>query len=131
MRGARWAHREEGTSELLEFLILVPILLAIALLIWQMFIFGHAMVVTANSAREGARAAAACEGSVAAGKEMARRAALGYQITPKIERGPREVKATIYTHVPMLRIPYLLPNARPVEIHATARMRREWGPRCP
>jgi len=124
----RLLKKEEG-AELVAFLILVPILLAIAMLIWQMFLFGHAMVVTGNAAREGARAAAACEGSVSAGRNAAYAAASGYEIEPSISRGSTVV-AHIRTHVPVLRIPYFMPDGKEVWISATSRMKRERGPKC-
>lgn len=125
---AQLLRQEEGVSEVLEFLILLPILLGIALLIWQMFIFGHAMVVTANAAREAARAEAACERTIS-GEAAARAAASGYTVRTEVHHGS-EVRVTVHTTVPVLQIPIFLPEGRDVEIPATARMRCERGPRC-
>jgi len=50
--------REEGI-ELIEFVGLMPIVFILGLIVWQMMLFFHTQMITANAAREGARALSA------------------------------------------------------------------------
>ncbi len=58
----RSADNEDG-SQLIEYIAVVPFLFVVALIGWQFLLVGHTFVVTANGAREGARALAVCRGT--------------------------------------------------------------------
>ena len=52
--------QEEDGSQFIEFIATLPFLLSTILIGWQFLVAGHTFIVTANAAREGARALAVC-----------------------------------------------------------------------
>jgi hypothetical protein len=53
--------REERGIEVIEFVGVLPLILMVALIIWQFILFANVALITASAAREGARAAATYE----------------------------------------------------------------------
>jgi pilus assembly protein CpaE len=51
----------ERGIEIIEFMGILPIILMVAMIIWQFITFAHVAFITASAAREGARAAATYE----------------------------------------------------------------------
>jgi hypothetical protein len=47
--------------EVVEFVVITGLIMVVGLIIWQFMVFGHTQMITANAAREGARAASVCE----------------------------------------------------------------------
>jgi hypothetical protein len=58
MRG--FPGRDAGL-EVVEFVVITGLIMVVGLIIWQFMVFGHTQMITANAAREGARAASVCE----------------------------------------------------------------------
>lgn len=54
-------HEEHG-SQLVEYIVVLPMLFIAVMIGWQFFLAGHTFVITANAAREGARTLAVCGG---------------------------------------------------------------------
>lgn len=94
--------RDEGAAEILEFLAVLPILLFMGMLIWQLFIGGHAIVVGANAAREGARVLASCRGTDGDAVRQAVSAAPEFDVsvTPRSASCGGQVEVTVQVQVP-------------------------------
>jgi hypothetical protein len=58
MRRFTW---QEAGLEVVEFVVMTGLILVVGLIIWQFMVFGHTQMITANAAREAARAASVCE----------------------------------------------------------------------
>jgi hypothetical protein len=105
---ARLSGREQDEKgvEMVEFLGIMPWLLLTGLLMWQVMVFGHAALVTAAAAREGARSAAAYEDaygavarSVGSYQFMVSAGACGAEGAP--------VSVTVRLKIPIIDLPYV------------------------
>jgi len=104
---SRLAQDERG-AEVLEFVGMMPWLLLVGLVVWQLIIFGHCMLVTASAARDGARAVADHQGAGGAvGASMG--GAYPYRI---VQAGGcssigSKVRVTVEAKLPIIDIPYV------------------------
>lgn len=96
------ASNEAGGGELIEFLGLLPMMLFVGLLIWQLFIGGYAIVVGANAAREGARVLATCKGTYDGARQQAKNAAPEFLIDADPSRGGSSVQMKVTVWVPAI-----------------------------
>lgn len=103
-RSTLWA--EEEGSQLFEYIAVLPFLMAIILIGWQFFLVGHTFIVTANAAREGARALAVCNSSAGAAREAAMRSLpQGYQAGASVEpQNGQSVTVWVKTDIPVIDI---------------------------
>lgn len=102
-------------AELIEFIGILPWLLIVALIIWQIYLAGHTIVVTASAAREGARTFAVCGGNAGQAVDAVNRASPGYHPRVELGGGSGSVIVTVYNQIPTIPIPYLnqiMPEAR-------------------
>jgi hypothetical protein len=92
--------------EIVEFIGIMPLMLAIGLLVWQVMVFLHVPMHTIYAAREGARAAAAYEDAHGAVSRV-----VGGSYDYRVSAGscapgsPVRVRARL--RVPMIEIPYI------------------------
>lgn len=115
-------HDERG-SQLFEYIAILPMLFIAMLIGWQMFMVGHTFIVTANAAREGARALAVCGGGNV--QAVANRTSPGYR--PQVlqaTRGGRTTTVRIGNDIPKIRIINFLDPDLP-QVYMTAKMRTE------
>lgn len=120
---AQTAIHEERGSQLVEYIAILPMLFIAALIGWQMFMVGHTFIVTANAAREGARALAVCGGGNV--QAVADRTSPGYRPEVLIDnRGDRVTTVRIGNDIPKIRIINFLDPDLP-QVHMTAKMRTE------
>lgn len=120
---------EEDGSQILEFIILLPMVLTMFLIGWQFLLAGQTFIVTANAAREGARALAVCNASIIEAHDAANDA-IADVFKPFVLPidGDDKVKVTVTSKIPAIKVfrgnvDVLLP---PVPF--TVEMRKE---RCP
>lgn len=118
--------QEDGAAEILEFLALLPILMFVGLVIWQLLIGGHAIVVGANAAREGARYLAACDASKGAAEQQARYAAPEFDGRISASGQPAgdggQVHMTVTIKVPLVLSQWVSGGTDiPITFHATMR----------
>jgi hypothetical protein len=107
----------------------LPILLFIGLLIWQLFIGGHAIIVAANAAREGARVLATCGASSGAAIQQARNAAREFDVVSVDARNAScggQVEVTVKVNVPSVVGQWVGGGVGSFPIQARTRMRKEW-----
>lgn len=113
---------EEGV-ELIEFIGVLPLLLVVALIGFQIFLVGHTMVVAGSAAREGARALAVCpQGDVGGAVQ---RASPGY--SPEIRETNRSgstARVVVALQIPTIRIAHFIEERMP-KVTASATMRAE------
>ena len=118
--------REDGAAEILEFLALLPILMFVGLVIWQLLIGGHAIVVGANAAREGARYLAVCNANVSGAVRQALNAAPEFngRITANGQNAGDggQVHMTVLIKVPLVLSQWVSGGPDiPITFHATMR----------
>ena len=114
--------KEERGAEAIEFVGLVPLVLLVALLSWQLILVGYAGIVAAGAAREGARAAAVDQD--VAGAVSASSAGLSVEV---VGAGGGEMR-TVQVRVQVPKVP--LPLLGAIEypwVYSAATMRYE-GP---
>ncbi len=99
----RGVQSEDG-SQLIEYIAVVPMLLTAALIGWQFLMAGHTFVVTANGAREGARALAVCRGTAGDATAAVNDAVAGvFQPQTNASRG-RSAVVEVTTKIPVIDI---------------------------
>lgn len=116
-------YADEQGVELVEFIGILPLLLVVTLIGFQIFLVGHTMVVAASAAREGARALAVCPREDVAG--AIQRASPGY--TPEIReqsRGGTTSRVVVALQIPTIRIAHFIEERMP-KVAASATMRTE------
>ncbi|MFN8440454.1 MAG: TadE family protein [Caldilineaceae bacterium] len=87
-------HEEEG-SQLFEYIAVLPFVMMVGLIVWQFFLVGHTFIVTANAAREGARALAVCNSTPAAAVQAVRAALPNWYLNPQNPNGAPTAPVTI------------------------------------
>lgn len=118
---------EEDGSQLIEFIGVLPWLAAIILIGWQFFLAGHTFIITANAAREGARALAVCEGNAGFAQQAVDRS-VPSAYTPLTNAQDGDPVTVIVTNkIPVIDIFKLVDEWMP-DVRFTATMRKE---RCP
>jgi hypothetical protein len=117
------AEAAERGVEVVEFIGIIPWLLIMGLVIWQLLIFSQVALVAPSAAREGARAAAANEDC----EEFVRKVIGWFKFSYEVECGSCEeyepVEAEVRVQLPIvraLRIPFVK-----VELPAKATFRCE------
>jgi hypothetical protein len=111
VRAARQTHPEGGQATV-ETVAVLPLVLLVAAIVWQLALTGHAAWLCANAARAAARAEA-----VGGDGEAAARSAL----PASLERGLRVWRAEDAGVRVEVRVPLLLRSLRtPVPVSATA-----------
>lgn len=110
--------RQDGI-EVIEFIALLPLLIMVALIIFQVMLGGFTIITAMSAAREGARAAAVC-GNI---KEAVDRASPGFSATANSEYSGDYVKVTVT--LPLLTVPNPFFSPKDVPIQGSATMRRE------
>ena len=114
--------KEERGAEAIEFVGLVPLVLLVALLSWQLILVGYAGIVAAGAAREGARAAAVDQD--VGGAVSASSAGLRVEV---VSAGGGEMRSVrVRVQVPKIPLPLLGAIEYPW-VYSTATMRYE-GP---
>ncbi|MFN8487655.1 MAG: TadE family protein [Caldilineaceae bacterium] len=96
---------EENGSQLVEFIGILPLIMATVLIGWQFFLAGHTFIVTANAAREGARALAVCGANGGDAIQAVQRSVpSGY--TPMVEPndGSGSVTVKVTNQIPVIDI---------------------------
>lgn len=128
MRGHEYRRllaREDGAAEILEFLALLPILMFVGLVIWQLLIGGHAIVVGANAAREGARYLSVCNATVSGAVNQALNAAPEFDqrvsASGQNAGDGGQVHMTVKISVPLVLSEWVGGNGFPITFHATMR----------
>jgi Flp pilus assembly pilin Flp len=124
--------RDEAGAELIEFIGVVPLLLVIGLIIWQLMLVAQTFVVVSSAAREGARRAAVCDMNY---YQAAVNASPGYN-DRKIQIQPSggwskgdEIAVTVGLKLPTIRIPFVNPDQVPMPwVYSKATMRFEGCP---
>ena len=113
---------DESGAELIEFIGVLPILLMVAMIVWQLIIAAQTFVIASSAAREGARAAAVCpHGNIT---QAVQSASPGYDPEIRIGGGGGSVAVTVGLRIPTFRIPYLPTLSLPT-VYSTAVMRQE------
>lgn len=95
---------EQG-SQVLEFIILLPMIFMVFLIGWQFLLAGHTFIVTANAAREGARALAVCNASFVEAYDAANDSVADVfdAIVIPID-GDDKVSVTVTTKIPAIKV---------------------------
>jgi hypothetical protein len=108
--GKRSASSTSRTSErgveIVEFIGIMPLMLAIGLLVWQVMVFLHVPLHTTYAAREGARAAAAYEDARGAVARVVG-GSYDYQVSAGSCAPGSPVRVRARLRVPMIEIPYI------------------------
>jgi hypothetical protein len=97
---------DERGVEIIEFIGIMPLMLAIGLLVWQVLVFLHVPMHTTFAAREGARTAAAYEDAHGAVSRVVG-ASYDYQVSAGSCTPGSPVRARVRLRVPMIEIPYI------------------------
>jgi len=96
---------EEDGSQLVEFIGVLPLVMATILIGWQFFLAGHTFIVTANAAREGARALAVCGASSGDAIAAVRRSVpAGYTPSTSPSAGGSAVTVQVSNQIPVIDI---------------------------
>ena len=107
--GKRSASSTSRTSEkgveIVEFIGIMPLMLAIGLLMWQVLVFLHVPLHTSYAAREGARTAAAYEDARGAVARVG--GSYDYQVSAGSCAPGSPVRVRARLRVPMIEIPYI------------------------
>lgn len=111
---------DERGAETIEFLMLIPLVMFVALVAWQLLLVGYTGVVAAGAAREGARAAAVDADVNAAVQTSA--AGLRAEVVSQSGGTLRTVKVRV--QVPKVKLPFISGIKYPW-IYAEATMRYE------
>ena len=108
--GKRSASSTSRTSEkgveIVEFIGIMPLMLAIGLLMWQVLVFLHVPLHTSYAAREGARTAAAYEDARGAVARVVG-GSYDYQVSAGSCAPGSPVRVRARLRVPMIEIPYI------------------------
>jgi hypothetical protein len=108
--GKRSASSTSRTSErgveIVEFIGIMPLMLAIGLLVWQVMVFLHVPLQTTYAAREGARTAAAYEDARGAVARVVG-GSYDYQVSASSCAPGSPVRVRARLRVPMIEIPYI------------------------
>lgn len=98
------AQRDHG-NELMEFIILLPLLILIGFMILQLMLAGQTILVANSAAREGARAYVTCESDW---QGYIRRSTGGFKVEGvNASQGGHDVTVSVQLHVPILSMPVL------------------------
>jgi hypothetical protein len=97
---------DERGVEIIEFIAIMPLMLAIGLLVWQVLVFLHVPMHTTFAAREGARTAAAYEDARGAVARVVG-GSYDYQVSAGSCTPGSPVRARVRLRVPMIEIPYI------------------------
>jgi hypothetical protein len=97
---------DERGVEMVEFIAIMPLMLAIGLLMWQVLVFLHVPIHTSYAAREGARAAAAYEDARGAVARVVG-GSYDYQVSVGSCAPGSPVRVRARLRVPMIEIPYI------------------------
>ena len=108
--GKRSASSTSRTSEkgveIVEFIGIMPLMLAIGLLMWQVLVFLHVPLHTSYAAREGARTAAAYEDATGAVARVVG-GSYNHQVSAGSCTPGSPVRVRVRLRVPMIEIPYI------------------------
>lgn len=97
---------DERGVELIEFIGTAPLIIIVALIVWQFMVFAHCAMVTQSAAREGARAAATYENTYGAVKTTMRD--FEFTVIPGFCGGKGDmVKVRVRAKVPIINIPFI------------------------
>jgi hypothetical protein len=96
----------ERGVEIVEFIGIMPLMLAIGLLVWQVMVFLHVPMHTTYAAREGARTAAAYEDARGAVSRVVG-GSYDYQVSAGSCAPGSPVRVRVRLRVPMIEIPYI------------------------
>ena len=116
---ARELDSEDG-SQLIEFIALLPLIFMAFLIGWQFLLAGHTFIVTANAAREGARAAAVCNADIFVAIDAAKEAipeVFDASVIP-IPSGEK-VSVTVRTKIPVIQVFSRLASRETLEQNTT------------
>jgi hypothetical protein len=97
---------DEGGVEIVEFIGIMPLMLAIGLLVWQAMVFLHVPMHTTYAAREGARTAAAYEDAYGAVSRVVG-GSYDYRVSAGSCAPGSPVRVRVRLRVPMIEIPYI------------------------
>jgi len=97
---------DERGVEIVEFIAIMPLMLAIGLLVWQVLVFLHVPMHTSYAAREGARTAAAYEDARGAVARVVG-GSYDYQVSAGSCTPGSPVRVRARLRVPMIEIPYI------------------------
>jgi hypothetical protein len=111
----------ERGVEVVEFIGIIPWLLVMGLVIWQLLIFSQVALVAPSVAREGARAAAADEDCESFAGKAAGRFKYDVECGSYSEYEPVEAKVKV--QLPIVKIPYI--PLEKIELPAKATFRCE------
>lgn len=114
---------DERGVEIVEFIGIMPLMLAIGLLVWQVLVFLHVPLHTSYAAREGARTAAAYEDARGAVARVVG-GSYDYQVSAGSCTPGSPVRVRVRLRVPMIEIPYIGRLAQ-IWTDSTATMRCE------
>ena len=98
--------RKERGVEVIEFVGVMPLILMVAYIIWQFMLMAHIGMMTANAAREGARAASTYESAATA---VARTTgSFEYRVSAGACAGEGSiVRVRVRMKIPMVDIPFV------------------------
>jgi hypothetical protein len=97
---------DERGVEIVEFIGIMPLMLAIGLLVWQVMVFLHVPMHTTYAAREGVRSAAAYENARGAVSRVVG-GSYDYQVSAGSCAPGSPVSVRVRLRVPMIEIPYI------------------------
>ena len=118
---------DERGIELIEFIGTAPLIIIVALIVWQFIAFAHCAVLTHNAARECARAIATYEPNRAAENVES----TVHSFNPSWRAGScsaegQMVQCTVTTEIPIIDIPFIpLPDI-PMKSTGVARCEEPW-----
>ena len=114
---------DERGVEIVEFIAIMPLMLAIGLLVWQVLVFLHVPLHTSYAVREGARTAAAYEDARGAVARVVG-GSYDYQVSADSCAPGSPVRVRARLRVPMIEIPYI-GRLTQIWTNSTATMRCE------
>jgi hypothetical protein len=97
---------DERGVEIVEFIGIMPLMLAVGLLVWQVIVFLHVPMHTTYAAREGARSAAAYEDARGAVSRVVG-GSYDYRVSAGSCTPGSPVRVRVRLRVPMIDIPYI------------------------